>query len=125
MAELAPKKVRTSQIREDLLAGLTRWKKDDIGFGSIEKKYSLTMTEMCDLLAHPKIKNIETKIPTFIIEDDIEDEPILNESSSQVDEVVSSRLPEREATVEVAPRQTTIVVKAKKEEPQVVYESFI
>lgn len=74
MAELAPKKVILSQVVEDLNSGLSRWKKDDIGFGSLEKKYNLQMSEMIQLLAHPKLKDVETKIPTFIIVDDIPEE---------------------------------------------------
>ena len=73
--ETSIKKVVLSQILEDLSNGLTRWKTDDIGFGSLEKKYNLQRSEMIELLAHPKIKGVETRIPTFVIVDDIEDAP--------------------------------------------------
>lgn len=117
---MKPKVITLSQIVEDLNNGLTRWKKDDIGFGSLEKKYNLTMPEMIQLFAHPKIKNIETTIPVFIIEDDIKDEPILNEDISQ-----PSSPPEREAKIEVVPRQTTIIVKKEEVVKEEIYESFI
>jgi hypothetical protein len=68
------KVIRLSQIKEDLNNGLSKWKKDEIGFGSIEKKYGLTNAEMIDLMAHPKVKKMETRIPTFVIEDDLIDE---------------------------------------------------
>lgn len=68
------KSVRLAQIVEDLNSGLTKWKKDDIGFGSIEKKYNLLLSEAVELFNHPKIKNLEHKIPTFVIIDDILDE---------------------------------------------------
>ncbi len=68
------KKVELLQVVEDLRSGLTRWKKDDIGFGSLEKKYNLTLPEAVELFNHPKIRNIETKIPTFIIIDNLPDE---------------------------------------------------
>lgn len=126
MAELTPKKVVLSQIVEDLNSGLTRWKKDDIGFGSLEKKYSLQMNEMIELLAHPKLKNVETKIPTFIIVDDIED---IAEEVPQVK--VEQEEQQQNTTVEVAKpivtqpsfqTRTTVVVK---EEPKRKLEAFI
>jgi hypothetical protein len=71
MPEVTTKKVVLSQILEDLKSGLTKWKKDDIGFGSLEKKYNLQNSEMIELLGHPVIKNVETRIPTFVIVDDV------------------------------------------------------
>lgn len=68
------KKVTLSQIVEDLKSGLTKWKKDDIGFGSIEKKYNLQMNEALELFNHSKIKNREHIIPTFVIIDDLPEE---------------------------------------------------
>ncbi len=65
------KEVSLVQVSEDLDNGLTKWKKDDIGFGSLEKKYSLTMPEMIELLNHPRVKLMETRIPTFRIIDDL------------------------------------------------------
>jgi hypothetical protein len=70
------KQVNLSQILEDLKSGLTKWKKDDIGFGSIEKKYNLTITEAIKLFNHTKIIGIEHTIPTFVIIDDISEETI-------------------------------------------------
>lgn len=70
------KRVKLSVIKEDLYNGLTKWKKDDIGFGSLEKKYSLTLSEMVELTANPKVKAMETRIPTFVIEDDLPEEEV-------------------------------------------------
>lgn len=89
------KRVKLSQIKEDLHNGVTKWKKDDIGFGSLEKKYSLTLQEMVELTAHPKVKAMETRIPTFVIEDDL-----------PVEEVMASPVlesPVLESRIEVAP----------------------
>lgn len=102
------KRVTLSQIKEDLRLGLTKWKKDDIGFGSIEKKYNLLLSEAIELFGHPKIKNLEAKIPSFIIIDDLEDETP-QESQNQ-----------SEARIEVAER---IVV--RKEQPKEKIEAFI
>jgi len=77
--ETAPqvKSVTLSTIKEDLNNGLTKWKKDDIGFGSIEKKYNLLTNEAIELFGNPKVKKMETRIPTFIIVDEVpEEEPI-------------------------------------------------
>lgn len=65
------KEVSLAQVKEDLNNGLTKWKKDDIGFGSLEKKYNLTNIEAIELFGHSKIKGVETRIPTFIIIDDL------------------------------------------------------
>lgn len=119
--ELNPKKVVLSQIKEDLESGLTRWKKDDIGFGSLEKKYNLTMPEMIELFAHPKVRNIETKIPTFIIVDDLEDtQPVVEQSD------ISAEIPkpvENKATIQVAVPQKT--AKIIVEQPKEKLEAFM
>lgn len=71
------KEVSLSQVKEDLLNGLTKWKKDDIGFGSLEKKYNLTVEDAVKLFANSKVAKMETRIPTLIIIDDLEEEEIL------------------------------------------------
>lgn len=118
MAELAPKKVILSQIVEDLNSGLTRWKKDDIGFGSIEKKYSLQMNEMIELLAHPKLKNVETKIPTFVIVDDIPDEsPVVAPVTTAIE------VAEVKESASVQTKTTVVVKEVPKEKKKI--EAFI
>jgi hypothetical protein len=86
------KRVVLSIIVEDLRNGLTKWKKDDIGFGSIEKKYNLLHNEALELFSHPKIKNLEHRIPTFIIEDDLsepkpEPEPLYVSSTEKKESI--------------------------------------
>jgi hypothetical protein len=73
MSDKMTKQVTLTQVVEDLRSGLSRWKKDDIGFGSLEKKYNLTLQEAIQLFAHPKIKDVESRIPTFVIVDDLPD----------------------------------------------------
>lgn len=109
---LDSKRVNLSQIREDLNSGLTRWKKDDIGFGSIEKKYSLLLQEAVELFAHPKIRNIETRIPTFIIVDDIPDE---EEKKELDDQQVKT------AKIEVSRSQTCKIVREEETERIVAF----
>lgn len=109
------KKVILSEILEDLNNGLTKWKKDDIGFGSIEKKYSLTLPEMITLMAHPKIKDVESRIPNFVIVDDLED-------LVDVEEPVQETKIEIKTPAYVQQPQTRVQIQEKSE---VKYEAFI
>lgn len=110
------KQVKISQVREDLHSGLTRWKKDDIGFGSIEKKYGLTVPEMIELLAHPKIKNIESRIPTFIIIDDVPDE---ESTHKEQQEETTSKIEVAAPVQQQKPQQqTTLVIKQPVQEQE-------
>lgn len=68
------KQVKVSEILALLKKGVTRRKKEDLGFGSLEEMYSLTTSELRELSEHPKIKGIKTKIPTLLIIDDTEEE---------------------------------------------------
>lgn len=117
MAELSEKKVNLSQLIEDLNNGLTRYKKDDIGFGSLEKKYNLSTSEMIEVLAHPKLKGIESKIPTFIIVDDLPQQEI---KTTTAIEVAESQVVEKKEQV-----QTTVVVKETPIQPKKKIEAFI
>lgn len=120
------KRVNLSQIKEDLNNGMTKWKKDDIGFGSLEKKYNLTQSEMIKLLAHPKVEKMETKIPTFIIEDDLQEqdkdgevgkifasEPIM-ETKQQIKqetkiEVSSNQKPVKTTNIQIEEKEESLV----------------
>lgn len=67
------KTLGAKQILNDLKSGLTRWKRDDLGFGSLEEKYELTFTEMKTVIADHRIKGVKTAIPTILIVDDLDD----------------------------------------------------
>ena len=67
------KEIKISEVLNYLKNGVTRWDKENVGFGSLEKIYDLTSTEMKELMDHPKIKGVRTKIPTFRIIDDTEE----------------------------------------------------
>lgn len=86
----AEKSVTLSAVLEDLSQGLTKWKKDDIGYGSIEKKYNLTIDEAMELFNHPKIKNVEHKVPKFTIIDDLPQTKAISKKSITVEEVEES-----------------------------------
>lgn len=100
------KQLSLSAIAEDLNNGLTKWKKDDIGFGSIEKKYNLLTNEAIELFGHPKVKKMETRIPTFIIVDDLPEEESNNEIETPqavlaVEPIEKSVVPVQTAIIEV------------------------
>lgn len=74
LGEVKLKEIRISELINDLKSGITRYKKEDLGFGSIEEKYSLTFTELRQIIAHPKLKGIRVSIPSYILIDDTEDQ---------------------------------------------------
>ena len=59
-----------SQIINDLNSGLTWFKKDDLGYGSIETKYGANAPQIMAIRKHPALKDAETSITIFNIIDD-------------------------------------------------------
>lgn len=107
MEELAPKKVTLSKVIEDLNSGLTKWKKDDVGFGSLEKKYNLLQHEMIELLSHPKIKNVESAIQKFVIVDDL---PELEETTKiEVSEPIEGQQQAQKTQITKKPVEVRVV----------------
>lgn len=89
------KEIKVSEVLNHLKNGVTRWKKENLGFGSLEEIYGLTFTEVKELIDHPKIKGVKTKIPTMKIIDDTDGEPTTEETTEETTPV--------ETKVEVAP----------------------
>jgi hypothetical protein len=116
---LEKKEVRISQILEDLRSGLTKWKKDDIVFGSLEKKYNLLPQEAIELFSHPKIKTVESKIPTFVIVDDVTDEVTETKVELGAQSINETKVT---ATLAIENKQQITVVK---EEPRERVVAFI
>jgi hypothetical protein len=63
-----------SQLINDLNSGLTWFKKDDLGYGSIEIKYGATAPQIMAIRKHPALKDAETSITIFNIIDDTKNE---------------------------------------------------
>ena len=63
-----------SQLINDLNSGLTWFKKDDLGYGSIEIKYGATAPQIMAIKKHPALKDAETSITIFNIIDDTKNE---------------------------------------------------
>ena len=83
------------------------------------------MNEMIELLAHPKLKNVETKIPSFIIVDDIADEaPQEQELKQQEVEIATIEVVKPVVKPSLAPK-TAIVVKESPKEISKIVEPFI
>jgi hypothetical protein len=71
-----------SQLINDLNSGLTWFKKDDLGYGSIESKYGATAPQIMAIRKHPALKDAETNITIFNIIDDTKDETTINTDQS-------------------------------------------
>lgn len=63
-----------SQLINDLNSGLTWFKKDDLGYGSIETKYGANPVQIAAIKKHPSLKDAETNIIIFDIIDDTKKE---------------------------------------------------
>lgn len=87
--------IKLSSLLEDLDNGLTWFKKEDVGYGSIQEKYSATDFHINLIMKHPKLKGVQPNIKIFNIIDDVSDvqklEPIIikAETSPVLDEAVS------------------------------------
>lgn len=71
-----------SQLINDLDKGYTWLKKDDLGYGSIEIKYSANPNQIAAIRKHPALKNAETTLTIFNIIDDTKNETINNTKES-------------------------------------------
>lgn len=65
-------------LLEDLDNGMTWYKRDDQGYGSIQEKYGCKDSDIVKLRLHPKLKDAETNLTIFNLIDDTDD----NRSSS-------------------------------------------
>lgn len=63
----AEKVVDVQDVLGYLKLGYSRYKKDDLGHGSVQAHYGLTAAECKELFSHPLIKRIKTKVPTLRI----------------------------------------------------------
>jgi hypothetical protein len=59
-----------SQLINDLNTGLTWFRKDDLGYGSIEMKYGANPAQIMAIRKHPALKDAETNITVFNVIDD-------------------------------------------------------
>jgi hypothetical protein len=66
-----------SQILEDLDNGLSWFKRDDLGYGSIQEKYNAKDQQIAMIRKHPALKNAETTVTVFTVIDDTKKEEVV------------------------------------------------
>ena len=81
-----------SQLTNDLNAGLTWLKKDDLGYGSIEVKYGANPNQIAAIRKHPSLKDAETNITIFNIIDDTKDATTNTTSTNKLNATTNSVL---------------------------------
>lgn len=88
-----------SSIIDLLNSGYTWFKKDDLGYGSIQEKFQATDVHIHTIRKHPALKDADTTAKVFIIVDDTK-----NETTTQANQPVSI------GASETTPRETVPVV---------------
>lgn len=80
--------IKVSEVRELLKAGVTRFRADDEGFGSIEERYNLSPAAVRRLFQNEYLKGLKTIVPEFILVVDVDDTPIedIEETPDEVHE---------------------------------------
>ena len=81
-----------SQLTNDLNSGLTWFKKDDLGYGSIEVKYGANPAQIMAIRKHPSLKDAETNITIFNIIDDTKDATTNTTSTNKLNATTDSVL---------------------------------
>jgi hypothetical protein len=71
-----------SQLINDLNSGYTWFKKDDLGYGSIETKYGATAPQIMAIRKHPSLKDADTSLTIFNIIDDTKNDNTISTKES-------------------------------------------
>jgi hypothetical protein len=95
-----------SQLINDLNSGLTWFKKDDLGYGSIEIKYGANPNQIAAIRKHPALKDAETSITIFNIIDDTKND----NSSSPKSTALGTTSKVEQPVVSVDDKHTTVGV---------------
>lgn len=64
--------IKISEVLSLLGEGYTRYEADNIGYGSIQVKYNLTVGQVKELFSHPGLKGVKRKVPKIKVVDDRE-----------------------------------------------------
>jgi hypothetical protein len=62
--------IKITQIIRDIESGLTRYEKDSIGFGSVQRKFGMTDLEVELIFRHPLLRNVNVPSIRFVLVDD-------------------------------------------------------
>lgn len=98
--------IKVTQLLNDLNAGMTWLKRDDLGYGSVEEKYKATEAQVGIIRKHPLLKDAETNATVINIIDDTE-----NGSGTEVKAVDNSK----KAEIPVSTDTTAVDSNAKNE----------
>jgi dimeric dUTPase (all-alpha-NTP-PPase superfamily) len=95
-------KITVSSLANDLRSGLTWYKKDDIGYGSIQEKYEARDFQIQMISQHPKLQGIvfEEPVYEFNIVDDTKEE--LVQAPAVVNTTVSKQSKQEDSEVTTA-----------------------
>lgn len=97
-------------ILDFLNSGVTWYKKDDVGYGSIEDKYNANPSQIEMIRKHPSFKGVKTKVTIFnIIKDDTLSTTEGSTSTRTSDSIQQPTLDMVSKQEEVAPLQSTTV----------------
>jgi hypothetical protein len=86
-------------IKELLATGYTWFKKDDLGFGSIQEKYLASDIQINTIRKHPALRDLETTARVFVIIDDTKNDTTL-ETSQPAPQGSGNNTPEQLLPVE-------------------------
>lgn len=81
-----------STLLEDLKAGLTWFKQDDQGFGSIQEKYDASDKEVTAIKGHPALKNAEPVFRVFVVIDDTKEDSKKTRAREEVPTATTEQL---------------------------------
>jgi len=79
--------IRASEVIDALQNGVTRFKADDEGYGSIEEKYGLSPAGVRRLFKNETLKGLKTIMPEFTFVNDVtaEEEEVLEDDLNPYD----------------------------------------
>lgn len=69
--KLEAPKVSAKEVLSLLSKGYTRYKEDDIGYGSIEEHFNLSPAQVKSVFKYPSLKARKTKVPMVEVIDDL------------------------------------------------------
>jgi hypothetical protein len=75
--------LQLSQLLEDLASGMTWFKRDDLGYGSIQEKYKANDVQINIIRKDPRLKDAATSTIIFNIIDDINGTEISDSKSDR------------------------------------------
>lgn len=92
-----------SSIIDLLNNGYTWFKKDDLGYGSIQEKFQATDVQVHTIRKHPALKDADTTAKIFIIIDDTKNNETASQTNQSTPVGASENTPREEVPVVAEP----------------------